>query len=307
MGDPPAFEVAIRTYNDPLLPRAVASAAAVPGVRRIVIVDDGSREAVDVSTLDASTVSRSAVPVDIVRQENAGAPAARDRAIAETRSEWVVLLDSDDELLPAVAEAVAMAASGDAVGAACARTFVRADGAIDREVVPPESWVAGGLPCQQAVFDHRYPIFSPSGYVVRRDAGMEAGRRCDRSINLGEDLLFSYHLRGIGPVAVFGEATARYTVHASSAGNMTGRRVIEANIDDLMRLHDACYHPDGDAEWHGLMLRWVERYARYGRSESTWRRLAGLFRSRGWALPIGQRIRFLSRNAQRAVRIRRTS
>ncbi|MEM7621992.1 MAG: glycosyltransferase family 2 protein [Planctomycetota bacterium] len=300
MHDGPAFDVAIRTYNDPLLPRAVESAAAVPCVRRVVIVDDGSPEPVDSGRFDGL-----AVPVDVVRQENAGAPAARNRAIHEAASEWVVLLDSDDVLLPAVASAVRHASDRGACGAVCARDFVFPGGRVDRRVVPPAAWLEGGLPDAQSVFDHRYPIFSPTGYVVSRQAGIEAGERCDLTIHLAEDLLFSYHLRKIGPVAVFGEPTAFYTVHPSAKGNMTGRSKIEANVDDLLRLYAACYEPSGDGAWRGLLGMWFARYARYGRRGSTLARFLDIARERGWRFPVRERLRYYSRNAQRAMRLRR--
>ncbi len=65
--------------------------------RSIVVIDDGSK--------DKSAEIAAAFPgVHVIRQANAGVSAARNRALRETKSEYVVLLDSDDRLLPRALE-----------------------------------------------------------------------------------------------------------------------------------------------------------------------------------------------------------
>ncbi|MEO0513552.1 MAG: glycosyltransferase family A protein, partial [Planctomycetota bacterium] len=116
------FDVVIRTWNDhERLVGAVASAAAVPGVSRIVVVDDGSEPSVDPATLDDARVV-------LHRQANAGAPAARQRGIELAESDYVVLLDSDDELLPAAADAVRAAREAGAAGVISGRLRFEPDG-----------------------------------------------------------------------------------------------------------------------------------------------------------------------------------
>lgn len=61
----------------------------------VVIVDDGSTE-----PLQAADVECRGCDVRILRQDNAGANAARNRGIMAARGKYVAMLDSDDEFLP---------------------------------------------------------------------------------------------------------------------------------------------------------------------------------------------------------------
>ena len=91
----PAFaevSVVIPTYNRARwLPGAVDSILAQSSPpAEVVVVDDGSTD-------ETPAVCRGLrSPVRCVRQENAGAAAARNRGIREARCEWVAFQDSDD-------------------------------------------------------------------------------------------------------------------------------------------------------------------------------------------------------------------
>jgi len=92
----PSVSVIIPTYNRAdLLPAAVSSALMQePMPLEVLVVDDGSTDAT------AEVCRRFPHPVRVIRQENAGAAAARNRGIAEAKGEIVAFLDSDDVWLP---------------------------------------------------------------------------------------------------------------------------------------------------------------------------------------------------------------
>jgi glycosyltransferase involved in cell wall biosynthesis len=77
------------------LPDALASVAAqsVP-VSEVLVVDDGSTDSTAALAEGLGGVVR------VLRQEHAGAAAARNHGVQEARSEWVAFLDADDYWLP---------------------------------------------------------------------------------------------------------------------------------------------------------------------------------------------------------------
>lgn len=93
----PLFSVVIPLYN-----RREAIVRAIESVQRqtfqdfeIVVVDDGSSDSPEevITGLDDSRVR-------LIRQDNAGAAAARNTGIDEARGNYIAFLDSDDTFLP---------------------------------------------------------------------------------------------------------------------------------------------------------------------------------------------------------------
>ena len=66
----------------------------------VVVVEDGSRDAT------GSIAGSFPEPVRVVRQENAGVAAARNRGVAEAQGELIAFCDADDVLLPQHLEAL---------------------------------------------------------------------------------------------------------------------------------------------------------------------------------------------------------
>lgn len=91
--------VIIAAYNAAgTIARAVKSALAEPEVAEVVVVDD-------VSTDDTVAVARALDDGQgrlkvLVQEKNAGPSAARNRAIRESVSPWLCVLDADDFFLP---------------------------------------------------------------------------------------------------------------------------------------------------------------------------------------------------------------
>jgi glycosyltransferase involved in cell wall biosynthesis len=90
----PLASVVIPCYNQGrFLPDAIESARhQTHGAVEIIVVDDGSED-------DTRGVARR-YGVRCIRQRHAGAPAARNTGLRESRAEFLIFLDADDRLLP---------------------------------------------------------------------------------------------------------------------------------------------------------------------------------------------------------------
>jgi glycosyltransferase involved in cell wall biosynthesis len=102
-GVPVLVTVVIPCFNyGQYVEEAVASVRAQTlGSPEIVVVDDGST---DVPTLAVLAGLAAARDVRLVRQENLGLPAARNRGIEEAGGEYICCLDADDTLSPTYLE-----------------------------------------------------------------------------------------------------------------------------------------------------------------------------------------------------------
>jgi hypothetical protein len=101
----PHFSIAIPVFNRAgLVQRALASCLAQPFRDfEVIVVDDGSTDG-----SGAAAAAAGDPRVRVVRQAtNSGVSPARNRAAALAGGEWLICLDSDDELMPGVLAAMA--------------------------------------------------------------------------------------------------------------------------------------------------------------------------------------------------------
>ncbi len=91
------FSIVIPAYNSAAFLRETMESVRGQDASgwELIVVDDGSTD----GSLD---VARSVADprIRVLRQENRGVSAARNRGLAEASGEWVLFLDSDDRLLP---------------------------------------------------------------------------------------------------------------------------------------------------------------------------------------------------------------
>ena len=95
---PGSVSVIVPTHEDgELLERCLRSIAAQDvQPLEVIVVDDGTRSAAALAGIARAMAAHPAAR--LVRQENAGPSAARNRGLAEARGGWVAFVDADDEL-----------------------------------------------------------------------------------------------------------------------------------------------------------------------------------------------------------------
>lgn len=202
--------------------RALASIAVQTlSPRAVVVVDDGSPD----DTFARAEAMRShlaGIELKVIRQDNAGAGAARNRALAEATTPYVAFLDADDEWLPQKLErSMARMAEGDYVLIAHDSVEIR-DGHETRLDCAARFRAYEDAPF---VGLYRRGFIDTSTVVARRDAIMAAGG-FDTTLANGQDfaLWLAVLAKPGARFLVFDEVLSRYHVTAGSIMSHVERR-----------------------------------------------------------------------------------
>lgn len=162
----PLVSVIVPCYNQGwCLGEAVRSAWAQTVRVEVIVVDDGSTD-------HTAAVARTLPNVLLVRQNNRGLAAARNRGLRAASGEFVIFLDADDRLLPG---AIDLGARVLATQAECAMAYGRCVmvGADGRPWPTPE--VPAVRSGHHAAFLQTNFIRMPGAAIFRRDALVGAG------------------------------------------------------------------------------------------------------------------------------------
>lgn len=165
----PLVSVVIPCFNGARFLRAAIDSALAQsyGAVEVVVVDDGSTD--DSGAIAESYGSR----VKVIRQENRGLSAARNRAVAASTGEFVTLLDADDVLLPeCVANRARILFENGAVGLVAGYFREIDDDGNVRDRVPELRRIGKLPPFRQAVRRNWGP---PVGWTFRREAYERCG------------------------------------------------------------------------------------------------------------------------------------
>jgi len=201
--------------------RALASIAAqTVKPEEVLVVDDGSKD----GTFEAAREMfrcMEGVELVVVRQDNAGAGAARNRAIAEARYPILAFLDADDEWLPRKLERSLAELEMDG-RVLVAHNFIRASEGTETVVDCVRNFAAG----DPFVSLYRRGYIATSTVVARKSA-VDAAGRFDTGLPTAQD--FDLWLRMLAPpetrFAVFPDALMRYHVNPTGITANTSRRL----------------------------------------------------------------------------------
>jgi len=206
--------VLIPCYNGmPYLPESLDSALAqTHRPIEIIVVDDGSSDD-SASVIQDYAKRYSDRGIQLIRQANAGEPAARNTGIRAATGDWVAMLDTDDWWEPDKLEK--QLAKANQAGPECVmvHTGVRAhlpDGTTGESDLPAAARRTGW--CTEALLEPT-SIGHPS-IMVRRDALNQIGGY-DESFKQACDIDFYFRLSVVGTFGFVPEYLLNYRKHAA--------------------------------------------------------------------------------------------
>ena len=200
----PKVSVIIPTFNRRDLVRKAIDCvlAQTHPVEDIIVIDDGSTDGT-AEAIEAGYGSR----VRLVRQQNAGVSAARNRGLALARGEYLSLLDSDDLWLAektarqvrwldahpdfgmVLCDIMQVDGEGRDIGPIHRRDFIPEDGRVLRWVI-------------------RQPALAPLSAMFRREVYEDVGG-FDTSLRTAEDIDFHLRVARRWPIGVVSEVLVR--------------------------------------------------------------------------------------------------
>jgi glycosyltransferase involved in cell wall biosynthesis len=167
----------------------------------VIVVDDGSQDE------SAAVAVAFGPPVRVVRQENQGECAARNRGIDEARGDWIAFLDADDVWEPRKLELQLRALEGQQ-GVACVHTGFYLFGTCRETPPPPEDVLRGRYEVESLLLN---PLVNTTTAMVRR--GLPP--RCPVWARQGGDMIYFTELSAWGKFLYVPEPLAGYRMHAA--------------------------------------------------------------------------------------------
>lgn len=280
-----SLDCVIPAFRPPaeFLERAIRSALAVPGLRRCIVVDNGSPKPLErpAGLLDTR--------LELVRQENTGPSGGRNTGLDLATADMVILLDHDDELLhKGVGAMVALTEKLGAAACVAARYERGGLGFTTSKEVPPE-WANKTLPRAGDVF-RPVAIFGASGVLVTRKV-IDAGVRFDPEIRIGEDRDFLRRVADVGPIAVCSSSALMVQLHGGDE-NLSSMANLDRRIADHARLLAKHFDKQDDHHWREATRWLINASSKHPVSRESWVTLKQLAKKHGWGIPLKCRVRW---------------
>lgn len=198
----------------------------------VILVDDGSTDA---SSLICDRYSSTDARFRVLHKANAGVSAARNDGVNLAQGEYLMFVDSDDELLPGALSAMYADASGadicfggfERVSAGVAMTFLQSVSAVYKQRSIQEF-----LDLQMAPY---YELFdSPWAKLFRRKFVERNGLKFDERLSYAEDKIFVFNaLVRAGVVSSVSSAVYRYYMNP---GTLSRNLDTDRHISQLLEL-----------------------------------------------------------------------
>jgi GT2 family glycosyltransferase len=275
-------QVVIPAYNPDSghLREAVASCRREPQIVSVIVVDDGSGKPVEVGAGDER--------VRVLRQENAGVSAARNRGLEDIVADYILFLDHDDFLEPGgVGVAVDMADRMGAAAVVSARYEVRGYARTLKDV--PAEWKDQALPAAGEVF-RPLALFGASGLLVFSRV-IRMGIRFDPDLMIGEDREFLRRVASVGPVAVSSRPLHNVRLHQGGS-NLSSASHLNRRVRDHLVIVERHHDKSSDQPLRQQTVWLLNQISkRSGIDPGLVRALRAAARARGWPVPLKSRVR----------------
>lgn len=239
-GDAPRVAIVVPTFNRAgMVGQAIASALRQTWPCQVIVIDDGSTD-------DTPRVLAGIQGITVLRQENAGKPAALERALAEVEAEALLILDDDDLLFPGSVRALAEPLFADPARVATWGDTIVFDGATGA----PQSYrVASRLPGEMAATSVLAQIPAlPGATLVRTSAQRRAGAY-EPSMVRGQDMDMYLRLAELGPIVAVPLPVHLYRSHDGLRGSAAGQWQKKRSPAEHRARFLACVQPVFVARW----------------------------------------------------------
>jgi glycosyltransferase involved in cell wall biosynthesis len=226
-------------------------------IAELIVIDDGSPD-------NSKQVALRYPQVKYLYQKNQGVAAARNRAIAESSGEYLVLLDQDDRLLPNAIEIGAgiLNENPDLMFVVGPCVLIDEQGKrTDKGRTVLENPVSGSI---YRTLLRGTGLNPPSRFIFRRTL-FDAIGNFDGILNAAEDYDFYLRASARFPAHSHAEPVVEYREHRNSGTNRTRSA---SHLDDIFKIYAKQYaqaqqNPE-DAHAHQAGLQhWITLYSPY--------------------------------------------